>query len=341
MQNPDEGPKLKEPDVFSGKDAAKLPIFVSQCVQHFLAKPNRYQTDRARVLFASSFLRDTASSWWMPKLTEPSPIIDNWQDFVNELYTMFGNRHLQSTAQNTLLNLKMKDNALVSDYLVKFNSQAPYTGWNGTALAGAFYRGLPDRIKNGFQYIQRPQDFELLKDIALDFDQRYWERQEELGHKPVKDSGKSKAKEDDDKADNKATDENTSRKSKKKKSNSNAANTTTSTTASTTKPTNTSKSADGKTEPRGPITQAEKDRRRAEGLCLYCGEKGHQFTNCPKLANRQKTGAAATTTAAAPAAPVATPAAPAEPTATTGRAVYTFTTNRKESGNSQPTQEGN
>jgi hypothetical protein len=188
--DPNEGPKLKEPDVFSGKDAAKLPVFISQCVQHFLARPSRYQTDRARVLFAASFLCDTASSWWMPKLTQPSPIIDNWQDFVSELYLMFGNKHLQSTAQETLLNLKMKNNASVSDHLVKFNAQAPYTGWNSTALAGAFYRGLPDRIKNGFQYIQRPQDFELLKDVALDFDQRYWERQEELGQKPVKTSDK-------------------------------------------------------------------------------------------------------------------------------------------------------
>ena len=332
MQNPDEGPKLKEPDVFNGKDAAKLPVFISQCVQHFLAKPNRYQTDRARVLFATSFLRDNASSWWMPKLTQPSPIIDNWQDFVNELYTMFGNKHLQSSAQNTLLNFKMKENALVSDYLVKFNSQAPYTGWNSTALAGAFYRGLPDRIKNGFQYIQRPQDFELLKDIALDFDQRYWERQEELGQKPARDSNKPKPKEEDDKTENK--DANNSRNRKKgKSSTSNAPNPSASTPATPTKPSAPPKPSTGtKTEPRGPITQVEKDRRKAEGLCLYCGEKGHQVNKCPRLANRPATGAAATATPA-------TPAPPATAPPTTGRAVYTFTANRDEQGKVPPAQE--
>lgn len=327
MQNQDEGPKLKEPEVFNGKDAAKLPVFISQCVQHFLAKPNRYQTDRARVLFATSFLRDTASSWWMPKLTQPSPIIDDWQDFVNELYNMFGNKHVQSTAQTVLRNIKMKDNALVSDYIVKFNAQAPYTGWNTTALADAFYRGLPGRIKNGFLYIQRPQNFQLLKDYALDFDQRYWELQEELGNKPVRDSDKPKVKDDDDKAEKKDADNSSSRNRKKKKSSN-------SNTASTDKPAATPKPTDSKTEPRGPLTQAEKDRRKAEGLCLYCGEKGHQFNKCPKLANRPATGAAATTT------PAAT-APTAEPTATTGRAVYTFTTNRNESGNSRPAQDEN
>jgi hypothetical protein len=320
--------------VFNGKDAAKLPIFISQCVQHFLAKPNRYQTDRSRVLFAASFLRDTASSWWMPKLIQASPLIDNWQNFVNELYTMFGNKHLQSTSQNILLNLKMKENATAADYLVDFNSHAPYTGWNDTALAGAFYRGLPDRIKNGFQYIKRPQEFEALKDLALDFDQRHWEREEELGRKPVKASDKSKSKTEDAKTETKEAETSSSaRNGKKKKKSGNAAtNAPASTSTSNPKPATTSKTSDSKTEPRGPLTQAEKDRRRAEGLCMYCGEKGHQYTKCQKLANRPATGAAATAVPAAAPTTSAAPAAPSEP-ATTGRAVYTFTTNRDSSGN--------
>ncbi len=32
---------------------------------------------------------------------------------------------------------------------------------------------------------------------------------------------------------------------------------------------------------RGPLPQAEKDRRRKEGLCLYCGEPGHHSLGCP------------------------------------------------------------
>ena len=32
----------------------------------------------------------------------------------------------------------------------------------------------------------------------------------------------------------------------------------------------------------GKITQAEKDRRCEEGLCLYCGGKGHNVENCKK-----------------------------------------------------------
>ncbi|KAI8146048.1 hypothetical protein BJV82DRAFT_490996, partial [Fennellomyces sp. T-0311] len=31
-----------------------------------------------------------------------------------------------------------------------------------------------------------------------------------------------------------------------------------------------------------PLTKEEKDRRRKLGLCLYCGEAGHEAQSCPK-----------------------------------------------------------
>ena len=31
---------------------------------------------------------------------------------------------------------------------------------------------------------------------------------------------------------------------------------------------------------RGPLTSEEKQRRRAQGLCLYCGKAGHLVRDC-------------------------------------------------------------
>ena len=41
------------------------------------------------------------------------------------------------------------------------------------------------------------------------------------------------------------------------------------------------------TRRRGPLSEEEKQRRRANRLCLYCGGPGHIAVNCPHRPKRQ------------------------------------------------------
>jgi hypothetical protein len=41
------------------------------------------------------------------------------------------------------------------------------------------------------------------------------------------------------------------------------------------------------TRHRGPLTEEEKQRRRANRLCLYCGDPGHIAIHCPHRPRRQ------------------------------------------------------
>src|SRR5271169_5818472 len=295
IQSTEEGPKLKEPDTFSGRDPAKLTPFITQCYHWFLAKPKRYESGRDRVLFAASYLRDLANTWWMPIISETPhpPILDDWNLFTKELFLMFGNQHLQATAQNNLLNIKMKDTGKVSEYLVRFNSHAPYTGWNDTALTGHFYRGLPDRIKDMFQLIQRPQTFTSMRQHALEFDQRYWERQEELGNRPYRPSDKPRT------TPNNPRPYNSPPQNKPSASSSSAPNSST-----TAKDNSNSNSRNPRSKPRGPLSEEEKQRRRNENLCLYCAGKNHKTPDCPHTPTNRKPQ--------------------------TGRATFTFTTKADE-----------
>jgi Retrotransposon gag protein len=318
----DDGPKLKDPDVFSGKDPSRLTPFLTQCIQWFIAHPRKFSTSRAKVVFASSYLRDLAASWWMPILAQhpPSPILDDWDAFAEELFQMFGDQHLQASAQNALLGLKMKDNTRVSEYLVTFNSHAPYTGWNDTALAGQFYRGLPDRLKDAFQVLGRPQDFVTTCQQALQFDQRYWERQAESGIRPSstfrsKDKNRSDqgSKSSDSKSNTNnsqsSSSSNSQRSDNKKKS---SDGTSASSSSKKGKESETPSQGSGSTsQPRGPLSAEEKERRRRDKLCLYCASPDHRVDTCPVRAKSPKA---------------------------TGRATYTFTP-EDESKNSSPTQE--
>jgi len=267
-----------------------------------MAKPRKFPTERDRVLFAASYLRDLANQWWMPLLTQapPAPLLDDWATFTSELHQMFGNQHLQVTSQNAILDMKMKEEGRVSEYLVRFNSHAVYTGWNDAALANHFYRGLPRRIKERFMYTHRPQTLVAMRAQALDFDQMYWEYQEELGNKPKPDPPKEqgKGKKGKDKTDNPSSQQNQAQSSDKAGKQQSSDN----------KPAQTQKSgqkgsaatSNQTSRVRAPLTQAQKDERRAKGLCLYCGGEGHDVANCPHVPSNRRQAA-------------------------TGRATYTFT----------------
>jgi hypothetical protein len=289
QQNDDTG-KLKEPDVFTGKDSAKLPSFITQCTHWFLAKPRKFPTERDRVLFAASYLRDLANQWWMPTLTmqPPPPILDSWVLFASELYQLFGNQHLQTTSQNAILKMKMKEDGRVPEYLVRFNSHAFYTGWNDAALANHFYRGLPRRLKDRFAYMRRPQNYAEMRQYALDFDLNYWEYQEELGNKPKSDAPQEqgKGRKGKNKANAPSSQQNPNEASEKSSNQPTSDKTQAPTQKSGQKGSATTTTKSG---PRGPLTQKQKDERRAKGLCLYCGGEGHMASDCPKLpSNRQQ-----------------------------------------------------
>ncbi|KAI0999937.1 hypothetical protein K3495_g8263 [Podosphaera aphanis] len=47
------------------------------------------------------------------------------------------------------------------------------------------------------------------------------------------------------------------------------------------------------TQPRGPLSQEKRDRRRRNGLCYYCGEPGHKPGSCPRKNRPAVTGRSA------------------------------------------------
>ena len=51
---------------------------------------------------------------------------------------------------------------------------------------------------------------------------------------------------------------------------------------------------------RGPLPEEEKQQRRANRLCLYCGEPGHVAVNCPHRPRRQVNQIAASTNSTKP-----------------------------------------
>jgi hypothetical protein len=188
-------------------------------------------------------------------------------------------------------------------------STAHRTGWNDTALARQYYKGLPDRLKDELSLIGKPTGLQPLQELVVTLDQRHWECQSEISHDKRSTNNPStshnKPTSSDNCNDNRSN--NTSKpnatinqhpKNKDQKKPQPAANASNS--GNKTNPISDLLGPDGKLKPE------ERQRCMDGNLCLRCGKPGHKVNECPITQKAKPKGRA---TVAQPSA--ATPAASA------------------------------
>jgi hypothetical protein len=264
-----------------------------QCNLTFSDLPDKYSTDRSKVIFALSFLRGTAMNWFLPGLdglaVDEPHWFNDWPSFVTELTTNFGPHDIVGDAEASLNSIKMKDTQRITEYIVQFNSLAALVFWGDAALRHRFYTGLPARLKDDISRGDgKPNTLMGMRLKAQQCDARYWERRAEV----TRDQGSDRPVKNNQDSRHSASTSNTANntgnfaKSKKPhktfpskdKPHSNNA------TASSSRGGNSAKPATdltGKLGTDGRLTSAEKQRRRENDLCLWCGEAGHMANVCP------------------------------------------------------------
>ena len=147
--------KVCELDTFNGTDPKKLRTFLVQCELCFQDHTKAFHQDRARVMFAQSYLKGMTLEWFEPDLLNSSnPAdhprwMDSWVHFIAELQSTFGPHDPVADAEHQLEHLRMKDSYCITWYIVDFNHLASQVqDYGDGALCRLFYSGLPDRLKD-------------------------------------------------------------------------------------------------------------------------------------------------------------------------------------------------
>jgi hypothetical protein len=277
--------KIREPDQFDGSDPRKLRTFLVQCELNFQDRPRSFDTDRAKVLYAQSFLKGTVLDWFEPDLLNGQGFrprwVDNYEAFVFELESNFGPYDPEGEAEDRLDELTMGENQRITKYLVEFNRYASQVrGYGMGALRRRFYKGLPDRLKDEISRVGKPRTLHDMRSLAQEMDARYWDRKAEQGRRPKppapthsssstpstfsKPAGKSKPASTPSFSSAPPSSDNVRPKGK-----------------NVSRPDLTSKlGKDGK------LTKEERQRRFENKLCLFCGHPGHVAKECPKSSSR-------------------------------------------------------
>src|SRR5271170_4855663 len=123
--------KVKEPDTFDGSDPRKLNNFILLCNLYFRHN-SAYSDDSAKVNFALSHLRGLALDLFEPAIldSEDTPEwLEDWPSFLQSLRSHFGPIDPVGDAEDSIDNLKMRENQRIVKYDVEFNRLAIRTGW--------------------------------------------------------------------------------------------------------------------------------------------------------------------------------------------------------------------
>lgn len=229
------------------------------------------RTDRDKTMFIVTRLADGAPRFWYNYIKITSPmLLDNYQGFIEAFKSRFEDPDLPRKYMLKLEKLTQTSSAAL--YAHTFVEYLSHVKWTDEHLKIVrFDQGLKPDLQRELLLVERPASLQHWIPRVIEVDNRMHALEASL-----RDLGKGKSSQ-------------SRHHDHRHDRNANATRTVTATTSHA--PTSTpapAVPASNDVVPmevdamrRGPLTQQEKDRRRREGLCLYCGQSGHMISKCP------------------------------------------------------------
>lgn len=254
--------RFRDPRTFNGTPAAVKP-FLTDLRNAIHLQRRSLVTDFDKSIYMSTWLEDgSPKSWfWAIEKTQPD-LLNHHEDLIEDFRKHFGDSDFINSQMTKIENLKQRASA--SKYASAFREimvHLPIT--DDIIKINMFRKGLKDDVRALFVTITEPKIFDQYVEQAITFDNRLHARAQELG---------------------------TNRKHLT------AFLPVPVTTSHAATPATPSSSTNGPVpmevdavRHHGPLTDAEKQRRRDNNLCAYCGGK-HKVDDCPTLAKRNEKG---------------------------------------------------
>ena len=177
FQSVGQEPSVSLPERFDGT-REKLRTFISQVKLLFELQPRKYSTDKVKVGLTGTLLTGVAAAWFCPLFENNSPVLQDFNLFVQELQQTFGDYDREITAANKIRMLRQGDNT-ASQYTAEFRMLASDLDWGENALIDQFRRGLNDNVKDLLITLPLPSTLTDIISSAVKCDNRIRERASE------------------------------------------------------------------------------------------------------------------------------------------------------------------
>ncbi|CCO36388.1 Retrotransposon-derived protein PEG10 AltName: Full=Embryonal carcinoma differentiation-regulated protein [Rhizoctonia solani AG-1 IB] len=239
--------KVKAPEPFKGGSGTEAKQWAARMSGWLRLSMSQFNTDEDVITFLLVNMEGAASAWALPHLANigtDKATIKTVAEFDEAFERAFFDPDEQRAAKRKITSLVQT--TTTAAYATEFQTLLMSLDWNDAALRAQFYKGLHWHVKQQLaQKEDQPWDLEALIAAAICIDNV--RRELEISRPPRENRSKS----------------------------------TTSTTP--TRPANTGTSrVDSERLKADPnyVSEAERQRRRDEKLCIKCGKAGHRFAEC-------------------------------------------------------------
>ncbi len=242
-------PRLPAPEAYNGEPNL-CRAFLVKCSMFFALQPQTFATEEAKVALVLTLLSGKAALWGTAVWENHHACCSSFHALSEEMKRVFDRAVVGREAARRLADLRQGERS-VSDFSIEFRTLAAECKWNEEAQWDMFLHGLADRIQREIFTRELPTSLDGLIDLSLRVDSQLQQRDQRARHQPwspIPDY-------------------------------------------SPVEPGRTvSHLSDS--EPmqvgRARLSRGERERRRARGLCLYCGAAGHFLDECPVKAQARQ-----------------------------------------------------
>ncbi|KAH9263637.1 hypothetical protein BASA83_012945 [Batrachochytrium salamandrivorans] len=252
-------PKASLPDKFDGT-RKNFRGFINQLELVFQLQASRYDTDRKKIAMLGTLLNGNALSWYNPYLEKPDLFqydLSTWPRFKEKFCATFGEINQEQVSEARI-----------------------HIDWNDAALRSQFYHGLSSEIKDALVHFDNPSSVSAAMDMAIRIDNRLFERRQEqqLSHQRPFSSNSSAAP-----ITSRFMNQQQQQRFFDPRQTANPIRPDSFVNLPSIGPApKSSDDMDIDFVRRGSLSLMEREHRVKQGLCLVCGEAGHQKVACPK-----------------------------------------------------------
>lgn len=272
LANENDNKDIKPPSYirYSGKPS-ELRAFLTDCDDYIDLNPKSINTDDKKIMLVGMLLTGSAKLWYR-QYREVAPdrrpaFMSNYEDFKIALDKAWGDPDLKASHERAFARLRQTTS--VAAYATQFRQHMVYLNFpdDDQTLPVLFYKGLKDPIKDEVSREGRKDHLQDLMDQATRIDNRIAARIRERNDEtstPFRQSTTEYSR-------------GVSANAQRIPSGNQAWKKTTTVARVTTTADNDYTqhlTRDGK------VTKAEKERRKALGLCFYCGKGKHPIEEC-------------------------------------------------------------